>query len=235
MRCSKKRAEPAPAAAVGQALMRVSALWLMRVATPGPAGVATPAPMRLPLLALLRAAALAAACLLPPHAVADGGVRVDAATIRVDEDAYLLDADFTIELPEEFDDLVSRGIAVHFALEFELVRVRDWWFNRSVSTRRQLYRLSYYPITRSYRLSSGPLQQSFDSLDAALRSLARVRGWPIASWGDLSLRKEYRAGVRLQLDRSLLPKPFQLKVLSTDAWTLDSGWHRWVYQPGKAP
>lgn len=215
--------------------MRVATLGPMRVAACGPTGVPTPAPMRCRVRALLRAAAVAAACLLPAHAVADGGVRVDAATIRVDEDAYLLDADFAIELPEEFDDLVSRGIAVHFALEFELVREREWWFNRTVSKRRQLYRLSYYPITRSYRLSSGPLQQSFDSLDEALRSLARVRGWPVAAWGDLSLRKAYRAGVRLELDRSLLPKPFQLKVLSTDAWTLDSGWHYWTYQPGKAP
>lgn len=191
--------------------------------------------MRVATLALLRAAALATACLLPAHAAADGGVRVDAVAIHAEDDAYLLNADFSIDLPDEFDDLVSRGIPVHFALEFDLVRERDWWFNRTVITRRQLYRLSYYPITRSYRLSSGPLQQSFDSLDAALRSLARVRDWPVAVWGDLSLRKEYRAGVRLVLDRSQLPKPFQLKVLSTDAWTLDSGWHYWIYRPGKAP
>lgn len=178
-------------------------------------------------------AALAAAlCLSAQLAVAAGGIEVVEARLSADDAGYRLDADFRITLPPEIEDLINRGIAVHFALSFDLIRERTYWFNRTVSEQRREIRLVYHPITRSYRVSTGLLHQSFDSLEAALRSIARVRGWAVAELAAVNPRKVYRASLRLELDRALLPRPFQLQVIATDAWTLDSGEHRWDYRRG---
>lgn len=173
----------------------------------------------------------AGVCLGAQLAFASGGIEVGDARLQADASVYRLDADFRIELPPEIEDLVNRGIAVHFRLSFELVRERRYWFNREVAEASQEFRLTYHPITRSFRVSSGLLHQNFNSLDAALRSIARVRGWAVADDHDINPRKAYRAALRLELDRSLLPKPFQLQVFTTDAWTLDSGEHRWIHPP----
>lgn len=170
-------------------------------------------------------------CLGAQLALAAGGIELGEARLQPDQKVYRLDADFSIALPPEIEDLVSRGIAVHFRLSFELVRERRYWFNREVAEASQEYRLTYHPITRSYRVSTGLLHQNFDSLAAALRSIARVRGWAVAEDVDVNPRKAYRASLRLELDRSLLPKPFQIQVFTTDAWTLDSGEYRWIHPP----
>ncbi|MDR3323251.1 MAG: DUF4390 domain-containing protein, partial [Zoogloeaceae bacterium] len=39
----------------------------------------------------------------------------------------------------------------------------------------------------------------------------------------------YRAGLRLALDVSQLPKPFQVASLTSRDWNLDSGWTRWNF------
>lgn len=174
----------------------------------------------------------AALCLSAQLAIAAGGIEVIDAQLAPGEAAYRLDADFQITLPPEIEDLINRGIAVHFALSFDLIRERKYWFNRTVSEQRREIRLIYHPITRSYRVSTGLLHQSFDTLDAALRSIARVRGWAVAELAAVNPRKVYRATLRLELDRGLLPRPFQLQVIATDAWTLDSGEYHWDYHRG---
>ena len=178
-------------------------------------------------------AALAAAlCLSAQCAFAAGGIEIAEAQLDHDDSGYRLDADFRITLPPEIEDLINRGITVHFALSFDLIRERSYWFDRTVTEQRRDIRLTYHPITRSYRVSTGLLHQSFDSLDAALRSIARVRGWAVAEPGAINPRNVYRASLRLELDRALLPRPFQLQVIATDAWTLDSGEHHWDYRRG---
>jgi hypothetical protein len=157
------------------------------------------------------------------------------ARLYAEDGAHRLDSDFAITLPQEVEELVARGIEVQFTLDFQLVRERRYWFNRSVVERRQQLRLSYHAITRSYRVSSGLLHQSFDSLDAALRRIGRVRGWEVAAAGELRPDKNYRVSLRLALDRTALPRPFQLQVLASDAWKLDSGIRHWVYLPGATP
>lgn len=159
------------------------------------------------------------------------GIDVRDARLHRGEAVVRLDADFGIALPPEIEELVDRGIAIHFSLQFELIRERRYWFNRTVVERSQEFRLTYHPITRSYRVSSGLLHQSFDTLDSALRTIGRVRAWEVVDAVAVNPNKRYRASLRLELDRTLLPRPFQLQVFATDDWTLDSGEHRWEFDP----
>jgi hypothetical protein len=140
------------------------------------------------------------------------------------EPGVTLDADFDFELPYVLEDAVNRGIALYFVIDFELYRERWYWFDRQLAQRTLTYRLSYSALTRQYRLARGSLALPFDSLAEALNSLRRVRGWKVLERGTLRPDEDYRAQLRMRLDTSQLPKPFQINALTNRDWTLASDW-----------
>lgn len=162
-----------------------------------------------------------------------GTVEVASAQLDPADDGYELSADFRVSFPGVLVEAINKGVSLHFVAEFELLRPRWYWFDQTIARRRESYRLSYHALTRQYRLSVGALHQNFASLDEAARRLARLRRWVHIERSQLKPGEEYRAAVRLQLDTSQLPKPFQLTALANDDWDLDSGWHRWTFTAGE--
>jgi len=136
----------------------------------------------------------------------------------------VLNATFEFELPQTLDEAVAKGIAIYFNIEFELFRKRWYWLDRKVSSSTLTYRLSYSPLTRQYRLARGGLSQPFDSLDEALGLLKSVRNWKVIEPGVLVPRDSYDAQVRMQLDVTQLPKPFQVNAITSREWNLASDW-----------
>ena len=167
----------------------------------------------------------------PSSAFADERIGVMAAALEpardsqnMSGDALLLNATFEFELPQALEEAVQKGIALYFNIEFELFRKRWYWFDRRVASSTLTYRLSYSPLTRQYRLARGGLSQSFESLDEALALLKSVRNWKVAEKSVLSPRDEYTAQVRMRLDVTQLPKPFQVNAITSREWTLASDW-----------
>ncbi|MGZ9059873.1 MAG: DUF4390 domain-containing protein [Burkholderiaceae bacterium] len=164
----------------------------------------------------------------PSSALAQERIGVMAAALesvaRETGDALLLNATFEFEMPQALEEAVQKGIALYFNIEFELFRKRWYWFDRRVASATLTYRLSYSPLTRQYRLARGGLSQSFESLDEALGLLKSVRNWRVADKSVLSAREEYDAQVRMRLDVTQLPKPFQVNAITSREWTLASDW-----------
>lgn len=140
------------------------------------------------------------------------------------EPGVLLDADFDVELPYALEDAVSRGIALYFVVEFEAYRQRWYWWDRQLAQRTMTYRLTYSALTRQYRLARGSLALPFETLAEAMAAMRRVRGWTVLERGVLQAGDSYRAQVRMRLDTSQLPRPFQINALTNRDWTLSSDW-----------
>lgn len=140
------------------------------------------------------------------------------------EGGVVLNAQFEFELPPVLEDAVNRGIALYFVIDFELFRERWYWFDRKLVSQSLTYRLTYSPLTRQYRLSRGALAQPFDSLAEAVATLRRVRNWKVIERGAIKSDEDYRAQVRMRLDTSQLPRPFQINALTQRDWTLASDW-----------
>jgi len=140
------------------------------------------------------------------------------------EPGVLLDADFDVELPYVLEDAVNRGIALYFVVEFEAYRQRWYWWDRQLVQRAVTYRLTYSALTRQYRLARGSLALPFESLGEAMAAMRRVRGWNVLERGVLQPGDSYRAQVRMRLDTSQLPRPFQINALTNRDWTLSSDW-----------
>jgi hypothetical protein len=180
--------------------------------------------------ALARWLALGALLLVALSAPA-AEIKVDSAQIAQGEEGYALDAEFSVDLGPRLEEVVSRGVALYFVVEFELTKPRWYWADEHVAGRVQNWRLSYHALTRQYRLSSGALHQSFATLDEALRVLSRLRGWLVAEKGALKAGEPYNAALRMKLDLAQMPKPFQVTAIGNKDWNLAAEIRRWSYTP----
>jgi hypothetical protein len=178
--------------------------------------------------ALLLALALAA---MPVFAAQPHGIEVRHAAFIAADDHYVLDADIDIVLSAPLEDALNKGIPLYFLLDFELVRSRWYWFNDKVISREQPYRLSFNALTRQYRIGIGAFYQNFPTLAEALQVMSKVRRREDLDAGTLSKGTAYTAGLRLRLDTSQLPKPFNLNALGSREWSLGSEWYSWTVTP----
>lgn len=184
------------------------------------------------LVALVCGVALAVA--LPARA---DEIEVTDARLGQTEDGIALAADFAFELNPRLAEVVTNGVPLYFVVEFELTRPRWYWFDEKAAAKRIQLRLSYHPLSRHYRLSTGVLQQNYATLEEALNVLRRVRNWLVIERPVSLADADYEAAVRMRLDVALLPKPFQLSAITSRDLNLESPWKRFTYRPaaGGAP
>lgn len=154
-------------------------------------------------------------------------IEISHIALEANDEGYALDADFQIDLNPRVEDAINNGVALYFEVEFEITRKRWYWFDEHPVSRQLTLRLSYHALTRQYRISRGTLHQSFSSLSDALRVLSRVRSWQVLERAEIGAGTDYQAALRMRLDVTQLPKPFQVNALTTRDWNLASEWQRW--------
>jgi len=162
-------------------------------------------------------------------------IEVRSAELRAVEEGLVLDADFDFELTPRLSEVVANGVPLYFRVDFELTRRRWYWFDDTAAAKRLQLRLSYHALSRQYRLSTGLLQQSFATLDEALNVLKRIRSWLVVDRTVSFADADYEAAVRMRLDSTMLPKPFQLSALTSRELQLESAWRRFSVRPQQVP
>lgn len=180
--------------------------------------------------ALALGAGCIAACGIAFSARADE-IEVTDAHLGQTEEGIALAADFAFELNPRLAEVVTNGVPLYFVVEFELTRPRWYWFDEKAAAKRIQLRLSYHPLSRHYRLSTGVLQQNYATLEEALNVLRRVRNWLVVERSAGLVDANYEAAVRMRLDVALLPKPFQLSAITSRELNLESPWKRFTFKP----
>ncbi len=178
------------------------------------------------LITLLGAFALGAAA--PARA---DEIEVADARLAPTEEGVVLAADFAFDLNPRLAEVVTNGVPLYFVIEFELTRPRWYWFDEKAAVKRIQLRLSYHALSRYYRLSTGTLQQNYATLEEALNVMRRVRNWQVLDRNAGLTDASYEAAVRMRLDVTLLPKPFQLSALTSRELNLESPWKRFSFRP----
>src|SRR5262249_23736029 len=107
------------------------------------------------------------------------------------DEGYVVHADFWFELSSRLEEALANGVPLNFAVEFELVRPRWYWFNETTASEKLQVKLAYLPLSQQYTVASGPVQQNFSSLAEALRVLGRIRSWPVMGRGQISPGQSY--------------------------------------------
>jgi hypothetical protein len=158
------------------------------------------------------------------------GILVQQAALEADTvGGWNLDAHFDFQLNPSLEDAINKGVPLYFTTNFELKRGRWYWFDEQTVSTSQSIRLSFQPLTREYRVSSGGLQLGFDSLHDALAVIKHVTSWHVIDRNQVQPGETYTASVRMRLDTDLMPKPFQIDAVNNRDWNLSSEWWRFPF------
>ena len=164
-------------------------------------------------------------------AVSAEGIKIKSFELEKADNDWLLNATFQIELSPGLEDAVKKGVVLYFQTEFDLTRSRWYWFDEKSALVQRQTRLSYQPLTQQYRIASEGFTFSAKTMSEALQAVGSVGGWRVIDGTQLDSGKSYTASLRMALDLSKLPKPFQVNALNNRDWNVSSDWYRFPFSP----
>ncbi len=171
-------------------------------------------------------------CCLGLAGLAHAEIDLKNALVEPHEDAYAISAEFDLTLSPRLKEALVKGVPLYFITEAELIRPRWYWTNEKTGVVQQTRRIAYNALTRQFQVGSGSvnsLQQSVATVEEALGLVARVKQLKIAERTDVLPAQAYQVWVRLRLDTTQLPKPFQVNAITNKDWTLNSDWKRFNF------
>jgi Domain of unknown function (DUF4390) len=168
-------------------------------------------------LALLLSVVLS--LLAAPAARAEG---IELASLQVDqrEGALVLDFSVRITLSAAVEDALRRGVPVYFAAQADLYRNRWYWRDARIARITRTWRLAYQPLTGSWRVGIGGLNQTFATQAEALAAMSRIANWQLADAAQIDPDKSHYVEFSFRLDTSQLPSPMQISVPGSAEWSL---------------
>ena len=159
------------------------------------------------------------------------GIKIKSFELEKVDNDWLLNAAFQIELSGGLEDAVQKGVVLYFQTEFDLTRSRWYWFDERPAIAQRQTRLSYQPLTQQYRIASEGFTFSARTISEALQAVGSIGGWRVIDGNQLDASKSYTASLRMTLDLSKLPKPFQVNALNNRDWNVSSDWLRFPFSP----
>ncbi len=128
------------------------------------------------------------------------------------------DGELTLEfsarltLGAAIEDALQRGLPLYFNARATVYRDRWYWRDERVARVSRTWRLSYQPLTASWRLSLGSLSQGYPTLSQAMAPLSQVSGWRLVELDKLEPGNRYHVEFSFNLDNSQLPQPMQIDL-----------------------
>lgn len=141
-----------------------------------------------------------------------------------------VNADVDLTLSPELRNAAEKGVPLYFVAELQIMSARWWWFDRTVVDTQRTYRIVYNVLTQQWRVGNNDFALPQASLNDALSLLRSIRGWDVADADELASGETYDGRLRLRLDTTRLPRPFQIDALNSGAWTLATPWKNFQFE-----
>ncbi len=157
------------------------------------------------------------------------GFEVINASTRLENGMYHLNAQVSYDFSKSALDALENGVPLTVELAMEVRRKRPWFWDRTVYTIRQRFRLEYHALSRQYlinNLNSGE-RRSFPGRQTALNSIQKINDFPMIEQSLLAKNERYQGALRIVLDTELLPAPLRLFTYLSNDWQLNSQWYIW--------
>ena len=170
--------------------------------------------------------ALMALCLLltgtlaAPPVQAQQGVELTALRIARAEGELSLDFNARVSLPRAVEEALTRGVPVYFLAEATLWRKRWYWRDERVARVARQWRVAFQPLTGTWRVGLGGLNQTHATLPEALAAASRSAGWKLADLVQVDPEKSYNVEFEYRLDASQLPSPMQFGLFTQGEWAV---------------
>ena len=118
------------------------------------------------------------------------------------------------------EEAMQKGVPVYFVAQATVYRPRWYWRDERVARASRTWRLSYQPLTGSWRVSLGAIAQSAATAAEALAIVSRASRWKIADASEVDPGEPYYVEFSFRLDHTQLPRPMQLDLSTQAEWRL---------------
>jgi Domain of unknown function (DUF4390) len=138
------------------------------------------------------------------------------------EDGLFLNYAVDLHLPNGAQEALNKAIPLFFVAEAAVYRERWYWRDAELAQSRRVWRVAYQPLTQTWRVSQGGLNQSFTNQYEALSTIGRSTAWKIAEASLIqgNSAKHY-VSFNLRLDTEYLPRPMQIGISDQAGWELN--------------
>jgi hypothetical protein len=147
------------------------------------------------------------------------------------EKSWVLNADVQLELGPALEQLVNKGVTLHFVTEFQLSKKRWYWLDNKVVEVQRVSKISYQALTNQYRVTLGTFSLTAATLKQALAAVKTIEDWAVVDSTAVESKQTYQASFRIRLDTNQLAKPFQVNAINSKDWNLQSDWYRFDFVP----
>lgn len=146
---------------------------------------------------------------------------VELATLKTTRAEGELQLEFAarVALPRAVEEALSRGVPVYFVAEATLYRNRWYWRDVRVARVARSWRIAFQPLTGTWRVALGGLNQTFASLGEALAAASSSGGWKLAELTQLDDGSHY-VEFEYRLDTSQLPGFVQFGLGGQGEWNV---------------
>ena len=147
---------------------------------------------------------------------------VDLASLQVSRHDGAVTVDFVtrVTLPRTVEDALQRGVPVYFVAQAQLFRTRWYWRDERVARISRSWRVAFQPLTSTWRVGLGGLNQSYPTFDEAMAAASRSAGWKLADANQLDPDSRYYVEFSWRLDNSQLPSPMQIGLPGNSDWSV---------------
>jgi len=162
---------------------------------------------------------------LTDNAADSGDIVLSQVALRRDAGQLFLDARADFELPDTVRSGLDNGVPLNFIMTLRFVQPQRFWFDRILAQHEQRYSITYYELTRHYRVRSlnTDISRNYRSLSSALDGLGQINALPLTldnALGDTVNSTSLLAALDFRLDTRALPLPLQ--PLMASSWRLAS-------------
>ncbi|QWD79746.1 DUF4390 domain-containing protein [Polynucleobacter sp. MWH-Spelu-300-X4] len=156
-------------------------------------------------------------------------------TLSPGDKTWLLNAEINLELSPALEQLVKKGVTLHFVTEFQLTKGRWYWFDEKIVDVQRTSKISYQALTDQYRVTLGSVTLTAANLKQAMAAVSTIDDWAVVDQSAVNQNQSYIAAIRMRLDTNQLAKPFQVNAINSKAWNLQSEWSRFEFTPKAVP
>ncbi len=158
-----------------------------------------------------------------------GAIEIASGDTSITRETVHLDATAMIELPDNVQIALDKGVDLFFATNVKIVQPRRWLPDKAAVNIEIVRRLGFHALTKKYVVDDLTLgrRKSFASLTRALSYLGRYREIPLVNETVINASPDTRVYMRIKLMHQKLPLPLRLKRTFSRAWRLSSDWYTW--------
>lgn len=164
-----------------------------------------------------------------PSQVHAEGFKILSANTSLNKNVFNLEARIELNFSDDALEALRSGVPLIILLNIEVLKDRNWWWDKTIAELEQGYLLLYHALSEKYiihNLNSGA-QKNYISLNAALHSLSNIYEFPLIDRNLLEEGDDYYARIRTYLDIESLPAPMRPIAYISSQWQLESDWYSW--------